>query len=285
MDCPWRQSDRTGAVVRRYWPAGWAIVDATQVAAGGSMELAEYGVRKGVRLASTWTIVAELLRHHGEARKLRVIEWHPGGGQYDGLALFTEDDAKPRKLGFFHTLSERLDVVGADGTTDAVVSEWPDGDRYALALLSAESPSRVVREAGLALGLPADVPVSPTNPSTACVRALAAYLRERAMDPLSLDVRSGWVEPDGGTREWIARFPSVRDAVINAPDGSWARVCAASRLWRIGADGSEHGVILDFASGKAFSSRADRYESLWNMYRERRSLKPLTRWISDQITG
>lgn len=38
----------------------------------------------------TWRIVAELFRRHKPRSHLRVCELHPGGGQYDDLALYLQ---------------------------------------------------------------------------------------------------------------------------------------------------------------------------------------------------
>ena len=44
-------------------------------------------LRYAFRSAIAWTILAEVIRRHGDSRNLHLLETHPGGGQYDCLTL------------------------------------------------------------------------------------------------------------------------------------------------------------------------------------------------------
>lgn len=228
--------------------------------------------------------MSELLRRHGTRLGLRVYESHPGGGTYDGLALFTETGNERKQLAFFHTLSQRLDIVDARGSVqDANVPGWPGGDQYVLAFVSSADPKTVVDDAERALGFPSSGTIPPSTPAITCTRAIAAFLRARALERETYDVRSGWAldEP----REWIAVAPAVRDAVASAAPGTSKAVRAASRLWRVAQASAEHGVVLDLGSGEAISTRTGHRESIWELYQRTRSLPPIVSWIATELHG
>ena len=44
-------------------------------------------IRQTLKAAIAWTVIAEIVRRHGANADLRIIEMHPGGGQYDILRL------------------------------------------------------------------------------------------------------------------------------------------------------------------------------------------------------
>src|SRR6266852_4486523 len=107
-------------------------------------------LRYQIRTAVTWTIVAQLFRRQGHLGFLRVLETHPGGGQYDCLSLYLV--AKPdgliyggrgssrRHLCDFNQGSGRLRVfdVGRDGQTTVEELPWPNKADYVAAFLVAD---------------------------------------------------------------------------------------------------------------------------------------------------
>lgn len=107
--------------------------------------------------AASWRLAAELLRR--SPARLRLIETHPGGGQYDCLTLLDRahlGDGEAvgslylNRVGRAHVFSRfdgtPLDLPANDGGPISF-EVWP-------ALMAAEDPRDVVRDVAARAGLP-----------------------------------------------------------------------------------------------------------------------------------
>lgn len=155
-------------------------------AAGSNMESADPAVggwgANRFAVAQSWWIAAELVRRHPE---LMVYEKHPGGGQYDVLAVATPDQFSP----IAHDPSPQvmLNRVGTiqihhDGRSE-MVADW-------IAVLAAASPHEVIKdiEAKTRWGSPSATPS--TTARAIGYRFFAAALAMLINDRHPWDVRS-----------------------------------------------------------------------------------------------
>ncbi|MBM3496776.1 MAG: hypothetical protein FJX72_21010, partial [Armatimonadetes bacterium] len=133
-------------------------------------------VNHGFTEAITWALIADIMRRHEAAAGLRVIETHPGGGQYDCRTILqpTASDYGPSI--FFNLLSDNAKCFGSFGPPRRVERpEWagadqgPDRLAYVEAVLRADHRMEVVNYLEAMLGLP-----SPTR-SPATTRHALSY--------------------------------------------------------------------------------------------------------------
>jgi hypothetical protein len=134
--------------------------------------------------ATTWLLVADLMRRHEKAQGLRVIETHPGGGTYDCRTILQPT---------LHEFGSKVDLNLASGNLHVHV---PMGKPrrpkplpeiagfaplpYVEAMLRAEHRMQVVQCVEALVGLPS-VRKSPATTRQALVYRLMAEIAFRAM--------------------------------------------------------------------------------------------------------
>jgi hypothetical protein len=119
--------------------------------------------------AVTWTLIADLMRRHEATAGLRVIETHPGGGQYDCRTILQPTATDYGPCIDFNLQSGNAACSGTFGCRRQVDRPWwagedqgPDRLAYVEAVLQAPHRMEVVNllEAMLGLPSPARSPVT-----------------------------------------------------------------------------------------------------------------------------
>jgi len=165
-------------------------------------------LRYAFRSAIAWTVLAEVIRRHGESRNLHLLETHPGGGQYDCLTLLGLeagcDDVYgggcqtgsanlnicSGRLRVFHRFVSADDADAAKGSGSAfdVVSAY----------LEAEDPADVIDRICRLLGLsPQPERPGPTTRRILTVRLLAKMRTRYAFERRGLRYRMGYHDSSG----------------------------------------------------------------------------------------
>jgi hypothetical protein len=145
-------------------------------------------------IAQSWWIASELVRRHPQ---LRLIETHPGGGQYDCLSLLADENGQWRQL-------VHLNRNGSIHASDAGIScSWLDA-------FTAPGGHDIVRrlEEQTGIGKPASTP--PTGPHVLTYRIIARVLTALVDDRRSWDARNGQIDSSGyggGRRPELEQFP------------------------------------------------------------------------------
>lgn len=158
--------------------------------------------------AASWTLATEMTRRHPE---LTVLRYHPGGGQYDCLAIRSEGSVHIdlNRVGRIH-----IHAIQGGGTPNWEPAEWSAyiaDPRSFLALL--EERAR----------LPSVDALPPTTSRTLSYRVLAAFAR---LHVLGTPVEIGMSAIDesgmgGGPAAWITDYPAVERATSAEPFGFW----------------------------------------------------------------
>lgn len=158
--------------------------------------------------AASWTLATEMTRRHPE---LTVLRYHPGGGQYDCLAIRSERGVHIdlNRVGRIHIHS-----IQGGGTPNWEPAEWSDylsDPQSFLALLEER------------VRLP-HVDVLPSTTSRVLsYRVLAAFARLHALGTpaeicMSTIDESGM---GGGPASWIADYPVAEPMTSAPPIGFW----------------------------------------------------------------
>jgi hypothetical protein len=150
---------------------------------------------------ASWRIVTELYRRYpGE---FRVIETHPGGGQYDCLSLYDERDfsnlAHFNRGGslFIHRTKQRMEQI------------WED-------LLNAPNPKAILDTICQMLGYSKVSKMPPSTPTTLVYRFIATFLTHAAFGIQTWECRSGIIDTSGyggGIVKDFERFPQAQKRV------------------------------------------------------------------------
>ncbi len=223
----------------------------------------------------SWRVAAELVRRH--PARLRVIETHPGGGQYDCLTIIDREANDGgcitlNRVGGVHVL-RRFDDPRVVQPYDRYHDFWG-------AYLEA-SPRKVLRALERRAGLPDVSSVPATTPSTLSIRFAAACVAPTAFGIRRWEWRngfedtSGWV---GGPREELfTAFPIIaaRRAIRDDDDP----LAPEHRFWFLLRD--DEPITAMEATGTAWT-REGRRVALIEAYRSAgRRLLP----VVDEVLG
>lgn len=128
-------------------------------------------------IARSWWIASELVRRHPE---LRLIETHPGGGQYDCLTLLRDESTVVdlNRAGAIHFNGE---------TPSELAMTW-------LECFAHDDPHLSVKQIEAASGLTSPSPTPATSPAALVYRAVARVLAALVDDRDWWDVRNERVD-------------------------------------------------------------------------------------------
>lgn len=218
--------------------------------------------------ALAWWIGAELVRRHPE--ELRIIETHPGGGQYDCVSVYrvAGDAAEPEVV-----VHMNVDA-GAHLTHQSWFSE-EDAERFNWleVLLTQDRRNYVVAQLEQAEGLTSPKRTPTTTSASIGPLVISAFLQRSLLGP------ARW-RADNGVADSSSYGAAVRDALFEKmPDSRlWASSAPAAgfgmaeyRFWflsREGPDGEESSapaVAIDTWSGLLWSGAETRVD-LMNCY-------------------
>ncbi len=253
--------------------------------------------RYQVTTAVTWRIVTELLRRHCEKRKLSVLELHPGGGQYDCIALqlMPGDGEFPGEcLCQFNQLTQHMHIFGHYTRPESSLEElrWPEGNNYVEAFLSSPDPKQVVDQVEKVLGLPSPKgkQLPPTTPEVLSFRLISALTERYMLARECVDVRCGWYDSSGMegcyVREELNLFPEIQRQIETAGERMKARV--AMGYWLLIAEFPDHDrklrAVIDLQGKVYFPNQPDQPWSFWEEYKtNNRQLLPLVNRLEEQV--
>lgn len=141
----------------------------------------DFRIQERFVTAQSWWIATELVRRNPQ---LRILEWHPGGGQYDALGIL---DLSLEKVTI--SLNRRGGRIHLVESADFEPIEWSD-------VFSSPQHSIVDRiEKGGGLTPPAQTP--PTARHTLTYRIIATILAQMVNSKSMWDARSAFVDTSG----------------------------------------------------------------------------------------
>lgn len=185
---------------------------------------------RSVLEAASWRLCAELARRHPE--ELRIVETHPGGGQYYCLTAATCGE-QPRAV----LDANRVGSIHAQ-RTDGTRSTWTWID-----YLTCQNPRRFLAEVERALRLPHVVSVPPATPPTLTWRCIAAALASEVLGVRHLRALNGFLDTSGGgggpRTELFDAFPPAQATL-----GALKHAGAAYRYWFL-LTGEEPVAVVD----------------------------------------
>jgi hypothetical protein len=150
--------------------------------------------------ALSWKLVSELHRRH--PGKFTVIETHPGGGQYDCLTLWANNQALAdlNRLGGFHSNGCQIpwQELWSAGLTEGGIAVLLDRMSEACRFV-----------------VPTQLP--PTSPETLIYRIMAGVAAALAFEKGTWEWRNGQLDSSGcddqGYRDqWFEAFPGAKEA-------------------------------------------------------------------------
>lgn len=245
-----------------------------------------------LRTAITWHIACELMRRHKESCDLFVLERHPGGGQYDCLALFSHWHGDHHNtLCDFNQQSQHLHVWGHLLARRAELSDlgWRDGNDYVLAYLS--DPARTISQIEDLLGLPryAAAHHPPTTPPVLTIHLISALLDRFALGTEVVLAFMGYEDTSGeggGLRDALKHYPAVMASLSAETSFDPALERRAAKFWFLSTvkDQESPPVLLDMR-GKLYAiANPNEPWDFWHEYQVNgRELRPIVNRIEELI--
>ena len=222
--------------------------------------------------AVSWRLVAEVMRRH--PGRLRLMEAHSGGGQYDQLCLYPRPT--PGDASFLVSLNRVGSAYFGGLSGEPWTSIWTD-------VLAAEDPKDVVDEMERLARLTSSAHVPPSTPDVLTVRAIAALLAPKAFERGRWECRNGCLDSSGGdsgVRERLfAAFPLCRERRYQTrPDDLFGE--PAYRFWFVLRD--DEPVLAFEDNGLVW----DRHEEQFNLVALRKaagSLAPVVQALATRM--
>ena len=226
---------------------------------------------------ASWILATELMRR--SPNLLRIIETHPGGGQYDCLSIVRTDVdyhlCTFNRLGSF-TAFKRFDF-GCDCFTQIDVC-----DRIA----RGESTRSILDEICTILCLPAPSPLPAATPVSLTYRVIAATLRMKTFSLARWSCLNGFLDSSGFEgcgirRDLFSPFPTL--PVPLSPEKSKnSTLLRASDFWFL-CRNDEPIICLEIA-GRAYSTKGLMIE-LQPEYARRRSIYDVVAELDARFLG
>lgn len=182
--------------------------------------------------AITWALIADLMRRHEATAGLRVIETHPGGGQYDCRSIVQLSDGHWGNDVSFNLQSGNASCSGAFGEEQRRVEHpiWAGEDQgwdrlaYIDAVLQAEHRMQVVNLLEAKLGLPSPSRSPATTRHALSYRVMAEVAKRSILDGPVIrwengrEDTSGW-EPSDPVHTALRRVPEIASLLDKADKG------------------------------------------------------------------
>lgn len=231
--------------------------------------------RPHVKAAVTWKITGELLRRHHSSTHLKILETHPGGGQYDCVSFCNKLGATLFDLniatGHFHLFKQY-----GPRRTDLRKLGWPDRGSYLQHFFAHYDPKVIVDEIEDLVGLPSYrkrlLPV--TTPLVLVFRLMATMLQRHIFSRERLHISCGWYDGSGmdgsSIRQELLALPELFGP-FPPPTTDWVvQAQAASRFWLLEMTdkhfNSVDPIIFDLRGVVHFPKRYDESWNVWDAY-------------------
>lgn len=224
-----------------------------------------------------WWVAAELVRRHpGE---LRVIETHPGGGQYNCVSVYriTDEDGP-----------EVVVHMNVDAGAHLTHGSWFDrGDderfNWLEVLLCDNRRSYVVEQLERLGGLSSPTPTPRTTSESIGPMVISAFLERSVLGPARWTATNGVADSDGGLevrRQLFDQFPDAAGHVSSVEGGLDGY--GEYRFWFVGPAGdagefslAEPAFVVDTWTGHLWARGRDRIDLLEGYTTVDRSLDAL----------
>jgi len=173
-----------------------------------------------IELAS-WTIVSEIVRR--VPKLLRVIETHPGGGQYDCLSIIRADNRS-------HLCAlNRLGSFTAFHWFDTGHDCWAQMDVWTR-ISRGDSTKNIIAEICHAIRVPTPQKLPPGTTPSLTYRIMTAMLQTKMFSPVRWSVRNGFHDSSGFCECGIRKGLFSKFQGLNTPGES--EKAGSSRLAR-----------------------------------------------------
>ncbi len=159
--------------------------------------------------AASWTLAAEMTRRHPE---LTITRYHPGGGQYDCLAIRSERGV--------HIDLNRVGSIHVHSSQGGGTPEW---EPVKWSTFLATNPRKFITLLEKHVGLPHVNALPPTTPRVLSYRVLAAFARLHAFG-IPVEISMSTIDTSGmggGRASWLADYPNVERLTSDQPFGFW----------------------------------------------------------------
>lgn len=233
-------------------------------------------IRPNLKSAISWAIVAEIIRRHGDSQSLRVLQTHPGGGQYDCLSLYRLRDCdadiyapgNATELGALNRQSGNFRAwVGPSKHSYPWLAEW----------LTAPDPTTVVDRICDLLGLAPVSKVPETSRQTFGIRLISAFTGARMMQLDYLDASMGYVDSSGIAGSGHDKSLGDFTALFAGETGRWETGASqAAKCWLL-FKGNQQKLVGVLRSDGRLSAAADcqRAHDLYQAYLAKRQMEPV----------
>jgi len=224
---------------------------------------------------ASWRVATEIARRHPQ---VRLIETHPGGGQYDCLHILLEPEKGTASHGIALNRpgSAHIQFGGYDSKDISWTGFWTD-------YLAADDPRDVVqRLCGLArLPQVSQLPRS-TRPVLA-YRFVAAFLASTVFGRARWECRSGYFDSSGEDcslrDDWFAAYPKARTRLLDLRSDDFLRE-PGYRFWFL-VESGEPKLCLETTS-LAWDLHANEFD-LKKLYGVRRRVWPVVSFVAGDL--
>lgn len=208
---------------------------------------------------ASWRIVSELQRRYPD--KFKIIETHPGGGQYDCLSLH---DMNRRHIADFNRqgrlhIFERFDKKFLPEPWDI----WTD-------MFQTYDQKRILDTVSNMLGLPIPAKLPISTPTTLVYRFISEFLTHGAFGIHKLMCRNGYMDTsyDSCVSSDFKKFPEAqrRLAVILESDLQYD---SAYRFWFLYRD--KNPILCLETTGRVWTQKGNSFD-LMDIYSLKRSI-------------
>lgn len=231
-------------------------------------------IKPNLKSALSWAIVAEIIRRHGDRETLRVLQTHPGGGQYDCLSFYRLRDCTAGVYAPGNAIALG-DVNRQSGNFRTWIGPWQDSYPWLDEWLTAIDPSAVVDRICELTDLSPIKQVPVTSRQTFGIRLISALVGVRALQRDYLDVRMGYIDSSGiggsGTDKLLREFT----ALLSDETGQ-AGMGQAAACWMV-YKGDEKQLLGVVRTDGFISSASDcrQAHDLYHSYRVKRQIEPV----------
>jgi hypothetical protein len=229
-----------------------------------------------IELAS-WTLATEVMRR--APNLLRIIETHPGGGQYDCLSIVRTDTGD--HLCAFNRLGSFTAFKQFDSAHDCwtQVNVW---DRIA----RGESTQSILDEICTILCLPVHSPLPAATPVSLTYRVITAVLRTKTFSPARWNCLNGFLDSSGFEgceirRDLFSPFPTVPVPLSPENSGNSA-LPRGSDFWFLCC--KDEPIICLETTGRAYSTKGVTIE-LQPEYARRRCIYDVVAELQARFLG
>ena len=233
-------------------------------------------VDQSLREMLSWRLLTETVRR--APLRLRILEMHPGGGQYDCLSLYTveqEEVAHLNRLGSFTTWATLREKGIGPASADSW-DIWSD-------VHTEVTPVELVDGICSRIGLPVPRKLPSSNAPILVYRFIAELLSWTPCRPQTWECRSGYLDTSGwggGRRESLFEaFPATQRHLDRRQESDLLGE-PAYRFWFILRDGEP--VLCLETTGLVWNLNGDSIEIV-DEYRKVKRLWPLIFKMADHL--